>query len=86
MYELINGSPSSNFMVRRGLRQGDPISPFPFALVSEGLVGLVRKAKENGFFRGFRVNNQFPHSLLQFAGDAILVGNVTSCFYNYLFN
>jgi len=45
---LVNGSPAEEFRPSRGLRQGDPLAPFLFLIVVEGLDGLVRNAlKEN---------------------------------------
>ncbi|XP_058741226.1 uncharacterized protein LOC131613586 [Vicia villosa] len=51
MSVLVNGSPTKEFVVEKGLRQGDPLSPFLFVLVTEGLAGLVRTSSENGTWR-----------------------------------
>nr|GEV95532.1 transposon TX1 uncharacterized [Tanacetum cinerariifolium] len=47
---LVNGSPTEFFPMKRGLRQGDPLSPFLFNIVSKGLNVLLTKAKEVGLF------------------------------------
>ena len=41
---LVNGSPTKEFVPSKGLRQGDPLAPFLFLIVAEGLAGVVRNA------------------------------------------
>ena len=39
---LINGIPSQPFSPSQGIRQGDPLSPFLFVLMAEGLGRLIK--------------------------------------------
>ena len=38
---LVNGSPSTEFLPQRGLKQGDPLSPLLFNIVAEALNGIM---------------------------------------------
>lgn len=75
MSVLGNGSPTTDFQIHRGLKQGDPLAPFLFLIVAEGLAGLVYKAVDVGCFKGFEVSNTLNFSILQYANATILLGN-----------
>lgn len=49
---LVNGSASNEFYLGRGLRQGDPLSPFLFILITEVLHLLLEKAGALGLIEG----------------------------------
>ncbi|WJX28566.1 hypothetical protein P8452_17266 [Trifolium repens] len=57
----------------RGLRQGDPLSPYLFILVTEGLTSLIHKAVASGDIHGIKVCRGAPIvSHLLFADDCFL--------------
>ncbi|XP_058771631.1 uncharacterized protein LOC131644997 [Vicia villosa] len=74
MSVMVNGSPTKEFGVKKGLRQGNPLSPFLFVLVAEALARLVRKSSEIGEFENFEINRRCGVDILQFADDTLLVG------------
>ncbi|XP_058759359.1 uncharacterized protein LOC131632631 [Vicia villosa] len=59
--------------VSRGLRQGDPLSPFLFVIVAEGLSGLIRKSIEVGEFQRFTIKGSCCVDVLQFADDTLII-------------
>ncbi|RVW87786.1 LINE-1 retrotransposable element ORF2 protein [Vitis vinifera] len=73
---LVNGSAKGWVKASRGLRQGDPLSPFLFTLVADVLSRMLVRAEERNMLEGFRVGrNRTRVSHLQFADDTIFFSN-----------
>jgi len=70
---LINGSPSNNFYPKRGIRQGDPLSPYLFIICAEILSGLIASYQDQGKIHGITIaRNAPPISHLFFADDSVV--------------
>ena len=70
---LVNGKPKGDIRPSRGIRQGDPLSPYLFLLCSEGLNRMLQKAAHNDQTRGFSLCKNGPKiSTLFFADNSLL--------------
>lgn len=66
---------TKEFRMHRGVRQGDPLSPFLFIIAVEALHVAILEAHQKSLFNGISVGqNNVCISHLQFADDAIFVG------------
>ncbi|WJZ96460.1 hypothetical protein VitviT2T_015146 [Vitis vinifera] len=52
---MVNGAPAGFFSSSKGLRQGDPLSPYLFVMGMEVLSVLIRRAIEGGFISGCKI-------------------------------
>ncbi|XP_050222134.1 uncharacterized protein LOC126672228 [Mercurialis annua] len=69
---LINGSPTENFFMEKGVRQGDPISPLLFVLAVEGMRAIFDEAISLGLIDGIQIDGyRKPVLLFQFADDTL---------------
>ncbi|GJT61459.1 RNA-directed DNA polymerase, eukaryota, reverse transcriptase zinc-binding domain protein [Tanacetum coccineum] len=89
---LINGSPTEEFQFYKGLKQGDPLSPFLFILIMESLHLSFQRVVDNGMFNGIKLSSSLSISHLFYADDAVFMGqwcdgnistliHVLECFY-----
>nr|GEW64351.1 RNA-directed DNA polymerase, eukaryota [Tanacetum cinerariifolium] len=89
---LVNGSPTSEFIFHKGLKQGDPLSPFLFILVMESLHISFKNVLDAGLFKGIQIDDSMTLSHLFYADDAVFIGqwdksnistlvNVLNCFF-----
>lgn len=70
---ILNGEKIGPIIPGRGLRQGDPLSPYLFIICAEGLSSLIRQAEGSGTIRGAKICKNAPIiSHLLFADDCFL--------------
>lgn len=70
---LINGQPRETFRPERGLRQGDPLSPYLYLLCVErlsSLINLAKSSKKISIFKVARDSKPITYSFL--ANDSLL--------------
>ncbi|GKB07524.1 hypothetical protein Tco_0835808 [Tanacetum coccineum] len=73
---IVNGSPTKEFKIERGLRQGDLLSPFLIILAMEAFSVALLEASNCNIFRGIKVGNDSVHlSHLQFAAHTLILGD-----------
>lgn len=75
---IVNESPTGEVRIQKGMKQSDPLAPFLFLLVAEGLTGLLRNVVSLGCFKGFKVGQEGEEvSILQYADNTLLVGEAS---------
>jgi hypothetical protein len=74
MSVLVNGSPTEEINIKRGLKQGDSLAPLLFLLVAEGMRMLMKRAVELLRFKPFLIGREgVPVSLLQYVDDTLCI-------------
>jgi mannosylglycoprotein endo-beta-mannosidase len=68
---LLNGIPGDNIAHRRGLRQGDPLSPMLFILVMDVLGHMISKAESEGLLQPLP-RRSLHHRIHIYADDVVM--------------
>ncbi|OMO94054.1 reverse transcriptase [Corchorus capsularis] len=79
---VINGKSSRMILPSRGLRQGDPLSPYLFLLVIDALSRLIQVGMDTGYIEGLKLAINCPEiSHLLFADDSLFFmnANIENC-------
>jgi hypothetical protein len=57
---LVNGKPSQNFKPHRGIRQGDPLSPYIFILYADVFSSMITKSQDLSYINGISIAQNAP--------------------------
>ncbi|KAJ4747435.1 RNA-directed DNA polymerase (reverse transcriptase)-related family protein [Rhynchospora pubera] len=70
---LFNGTPSIYFPCKRGLRQGDPLSPFLFNIAADTLARMFHRGRQAQIIHGLgpSILNNIPITNIHYADDII---------------
>jgi hypothetical protein len=68
---MLNGKPGQKIIHRRGLRQGDPLSPMLFILVMDVLCYLIKKAADDGLLEPLTENS--VHNRISLYADDVVI-------------
>ncbi|GJW83518.1 cysteine-rich receptor-like protein kinase [Tanacetum coccineum] len=73
---LVNGSPTGEFSMERGIRQGDPLSQSLYLIAAEGLNVTLKEAVSKGIYKGVQIGRERRASIshLQYADDTLVFG------------
>jgi hypothetical protein len=75
---IVNGQPVGFINHTRGIRQGDPLSPYLFLLCAEVLSSQLQHAERTGLLRGVPTSPKGPRlNHLFFADDSLLFCKAT---------
>ena len=76
---LANGEPQGMIQPARGIKKGDPLSPFLFLVCTKGLHGIISKVASMKEITGFSLCKRGPKlTHLLFTDDSLLFCKVTS--------
>jgi len=74
---LVDGTPSRAFNPSRGLTQGDPLSPFLYIILVEGIGQSITNDKIDGSIQGISLSSlEETLSHLKFVDDTFLIGKL----------
>ena len=85
---MVNGTPEGFFQNSRGLRQGDPLSPYLFVIAMEVFSSFLKRVVEGGFMSGYKVKDRNEEGVqishLLFADDTLVFCQATQDQLTYL--
>jgi len=74
---VVIGKEGKTIKCKRGLRQGDPLSPLLFDLVVDCLNIMLKKAMGENRYQGINMRSGGEFALLQYADDTLVCGKAS---------